>query len=291
MTLAVAAVESMSLVFPAIDRYLAVRYLGDGEIAALRYALFLAQVPPGMLVVTFSAAAFPWISDMANSQPEKLSGFYRETLRLVVFVMAPLALALYLFAPEVISVAFRRGAFDQQSVAQTTGPLLCYALGLVFYGIYFYQIRYYYARNLLRRLALILGLSLLLKLATSAIFVRFLGADGLALSTSLAWLTTSVVMTIDLARNHGLRLSTDIAGWTGRLLLSSVVTGAVWFSIKELLPLMPDTGLTMQFAWLILAGVVGLVVYVVISFALRMPEPTRVWETLRSRFSRSGSPR
>jgi putative peptidoglycan lipid II flippase len=287
MTLAVAAVESASLVFPAIDRYLAVRYLGEGEIAALRYALFLAQVPPGMLVVTFSAAAFPWISDMANSQPEKLSGFYRETLRLVVFVMAPLALALYMFAPEVISVAFRRGAFDQQSVNQTTGPLLCYALGLVFYGIYFYQIRYYYARNLLKRLALILGSTLLLKLVASAIFVRFLGADGLALSTSLAWLTTSVIMTIDLARNHGLRLSSDIAGWAVRLIISSALTGAVWYSIKSLLPLTPDTGLTMQFGWLILTGIVGLVVYVVISFALRMPEPTRVWETLRSRFAKS----
>jgi len=205
--------------------------------------------------------------------------------------MAPLALALYMFAPEVISVAFRRGAFDQQSVNQTTGPLLCYALGLVFYGIYFYQIRYYYARNLFKRLALILSSTLLLKLAAAAIFVRFLAADGLALSTSLAWLTTSVIMTVDLARNHGLRLSSDIAGWAVRLLISSAVAGAVWYSIKNLLPLTPDTGLAMHFGWLILTGIVGLVMYVVISFALRMPEPTRVWETLGSRFSRSGSPR
>jgi putative peptidoglycan lipid II flippase len=286
MTLVVAAVESASLVFPAIDRYLAVRYLGAGEIAALRYALFLSQVPPGMLVVTFAAAAFPWISDMATSQPEKLSQFYRETLRLVVFVMAPLALALYMFAPEVVSVAFRRGAFDQQSVIQTTGPLLCYALGLIFYGIYFYQIRYYYARNLLKRLAFILGSTLILKLIASAVLVQYFAASGLALATSLAWLTTSVIMTIDLARNHGLRLSSDISGWLVRLIISAGLTGVTWWLVKTFLPLPPETGLMLQFGWLILTGIVGFVVYAVVSFALKMPEPTRVWDTLRSRLAK-----
>ena len=287
MTLAVAAVESASLVFPAIDRYLAIRYLGEGEIAALRYALFLAQVPPGMLVVTFAAAAFPWISDMATSQPERLSEFYRETLRLVVFVIAPLALALIVFAPEVVSIAFKRGAFGEQSVLLTSGPLLCYALGLIFYGVYFYQIRYYYARNLLSRLGLILGSTLLLKLVASAVLVRFLAANGLALATSLAWLTTSVIMTIDLARNHQLRLSSDIAGWLLRMIISAAGAGAVWLLVRKFWPLSPESGLTLQFVWLILTGLCGFVVYIGLSFMLKMPEPTRVWAMLKSRFGKS----
>lgn len=285
MTFAVAAVESASLLYPAIDRYLAVRHLGEGEIAALRYALFLSQVPPGMLVVTFAAAAFPWISDMAATQPERLASFYRETLRLVIFVMVPLVAGLIVFAPEVVSVAFRRGAFDQNSVELTTGPLLCYSLGLMFYGVYFYQIRYYYARKLLAQLGLILGLTLLLKLVGSVVLVRWLGADGLALATSLAWLATSVIMTVDLSRRSGLTLSQDMSPWLLRLLIAASGTVLVWLAARYMWAAPLESGLTAQFTWLIVFGLLGLVVYVGFAFALKLPEPRRVWDTMKSRFA------
>jgi len=284
MTLGVMAVEAMSLLYPAIDRFLAVRYLGEGEIAALRYALFLSQVPPGMLVVTFAAAAFPWISDMATSQPDKLVSFYRETLRLVIYVMAPLAAALIVFAPEVVAVAFRRGAFDQQSVLLTSGPLLCYSLGLIFYGVYFYQIRFYYARSLLLQLGVILGSTLLLKLVLSTVLVQWLSADGLALATSLAWLSTSVIMTIDLARHSGLTLSHDMLGWLARLLVSVAAACGVWLLARQFWPLSPEASLLRQFMWLIAVGLTGAVAFSGLSLLLRMSEPRRVWDTLRKRF-------
>ncbi|MCX6836009.1 MAG: oligosaccharide flippase family protein [candidate division Zixibacteria bacterium] len=291
MTIGVMAVESLSLLYPAIDRYLAVRYLGVGEIAALRYALFLSQVPPGMLVVTFAAAAFPWISDMATAQPEKLVSFYRETLRLVVYVMTPMAAALIVFAPEVVSAAFRRGAFDQQSVMLTSGPLLCYSLGLIFYGIYFYQIRFYYARSLLMRLGVILGSTLLFKLVASVILVQWLSANGLALATSLAWLATSVIMTIDLGRGSGLTLSRDISGWLVRLVVSIAGACGVWLLMRKVWTLPLSASLLHQFTWLIVIGLLGAVAYFGLSLLMHMPEPRRVFDTLKNRFeSRSGSP-
>ena len=283
MTIGVMLVEAMSLLYPAIDRYLAVRYLGEGEIAALRYALFLSQVPPGMLVVTFAAAAFPWISDMATTQPKKLVSFYRETLRLVVYAMVPMAAGLIVFAPEVVAVAFRRGAFDEQSVLLTSGPLLCYSLGLVFYGVYFYQIRFYYARSLLARLGMILGSTLLLKLVASVVLVQWLSADGLALATSLAWLATSVIMTIDLARHSGLTLVHDMSQWLLRLLVAVAGACGVWLTMRELWTLTPSASLLHQFVWLIVIGLLGAVAYFSLSLLLNMPEPRRVFVTLKSK--------
>ncbi|MEW5795066.1 MAG: lipid II flippase MurJ [Candidatus Zixiibacteriota bacterium] len=291
MTMIVAAIEATSLLYPAIDRFLAVRYLGDGEIAALRYALFLAMVPPGMLVVTFAAASFPWIADMAANQPERLKSFYQETIRLVLYVLAPLVAAMIVFAPEVVSVAFRRGEFDQYSVGLTAGPLLCYSLGLIFYGLYFYRIRYYYAKRLLTQLGFTLGLTLMLKLIASVALVRWLGANGLALATSLAWLATSMIMTKDLARRAGLTLADDTRRWLFRLLVAAAGTVLVWLAARQIWPAPLASGLTAQFVWLIVVGIVGLAVYVASSFALKLPEPTRLFETIRNRIEtrRSGS--
>lgn len=65
--IAVAAVQSMPLMYPLIDRYIVANYLGQGEISALRYALILMQIPTGIIIVSFNVATFPWISDLSSS--------------------------------------------------------------------------------------------------------------------------------------------------------------------------------------------------------------------------------
>ena len=288
MTLAVAAIEAAFLVFPAIDRFLAARYLGDGEIAALRYALFLSQIAPGMLVVTFSSAAFPWITDMAASVDlDKLRQFYQESLRLVLFVILPVVAGLIIFSREIILVAFQRGAFNQHSVELAAGPLVCYSLGLVFYSVYFYQIRYYYAKQLLPRLGAILSISLIIKLVASVILVSPLGRNGLALATSIAWLASCIMMTIDLGRIADLRFARDMAPWLTKVGLVLAASVLAWALLQSLWPVSDQADLTARFVQLAAIGVSGLIVYAGLALAFRLPEAGRLAASIRRRFDGS----
>ena len=126
-------------------------------------------------------------------------------------------------------------------------------------------------------------LTLMLKLVASVVLVQWLSAAGLALATSLAWLATSVIMTIDLGRRSGLTLSRDISGWLVRVSVSIVGGCGVWLLMRELWTLPPSASLLHQFTWLIVIGLLGVVTYFGLSLLLRMSEPRRVFDSIKNR--------
>ena len=287
LTLSVAAIEAAFLVFPAVDRYLALRFLGEGEIAALRYALFVSQLPPGMLVVTFSAAAFPWITDLAaDIEPEKLKEFYRDSVRMVMYVMLPVVTGMIIFSYEVIQVAFQRGAFDSYSVVLTSGPLYYYSLGLLFYSVYFYQIRYYYAKQLLARLGIILAGSLAVKLIASWLLIGPLGHNGLALATSIAWLSSFLIMTIDLKRTAGLSFISGSRKWALTATPALAVTIGFWFVIANVWQVVGGYTLLARGLRLTAIGASGMGVYLILGLLFKTPEALRLRDAFFNRARR-----
>jgi len=185
---AVAVVECIALLYPVVDRFLASRYLGEGQIAALRYATFLIHLPTGMFVISFAMASFPWISDF--SSPANLGKFkklYNESLGLILFLMSFVAVAVVMFSSEIVSLALQRGAFDYKSLILTAEPLKYFAFGIVFYAIYIFQMRFYYARSELKKLGLYLMLMLVIKITFSLLLIERWEQNGLAMATSIAW--------------------------------------------------------------------------------------------------------
>ncbi|MCP4683807.1 MAG: hypothetical protein GY867_00005, partial [bacterium] len=180
--------ESLTLLHPVVDRFLAARYLGEGQIAALRYAIFLAMLAPGMLVVTFSIASFPWLADLSDpAKREELRKRYHDSMRLIIFAIGLVAAGMLFFARDIVQVAFMRGAFDQVSVDLTTSPFIIYTAGILLYSVYHFQTRLYYARRAVLRLGTVLVSVFIIKIILSALLVGPMEHDGLALATAIAW--------------------------------------------------------------------------------------------------------
>lgn len=280
----VAIVESIALVYPVVDRWLAARYLGEGQISALRYAIFLIHIPTGIFVVTFASTSFPWIADLTGGeQRDKLASLYRQSVRLLIFVMLLIAAACALFSSEIVQVAFRRGAFDAVSQNLTASPLLYYALGIVFYSIYVFQMRFYYARLLLLRLATILGVMLALKIALSALLVGPMQQDGLALATSLTWLATAIIMSLDLARALGESISSIFFRPLPKIVIALAVPVGGWLVAIRVWPTQPDWSLLQTFFYLAVIVTIGSIAYLVVALLLGLPEPKRMLEMLTAK--------
>ncbi len=275
---------SISLIYPVVDRYLAAVYLGEGQIAALRYATFLAYIPPGMLVTSFAMASFPWISDLsAPEQVEKLRNLYRESLRLVIFMMAVIAGGMVVFAGDIVRVAFQRGAFDAASLHLTQGPFRFFSLGIVFYSIHLYQIRFYYASTRLVRLGVIFGSMLLIKCVMSVVLIGSMEQDGLALATALAWVFGCTVMTVDLTRSLRLSRSDGFVPFVARVGCSMAGMGVFWLGASYLWPGTANDTLAEVFTRLALLGIGGSGVYFGLAALLKLAEPKKVLTVLRSR--------
>ena len=284
--LAVAVVECIALSFPVVDRYLAAAYLGEGQIAALRYATFLIHLPTGIFVVSLAMASFPWITDLAvPGDVEKLQKLYSDNVRLVVFTMGFVAVGVSIFAGDLVRVAFQRGAFDTQSLALTTGPLIFFALGVVFYSIYMIQIRFYYAHSARVRLGVILTGMLAVKIVLSLILMGPMEHNGLALATSLAWMGGCLIMTLDLRKTLGVSLKNLSFSIVLKIVFSLLLTALSWIALSRLWPDDHAGLLLMSFVRVVLLGVAGMILYVGLAATFKLPELQQVVSLIRSKLT------
>jgi putative peptidoglycan lipid II flippase len=281
-TLVVALIEALTLFYSAIDRYLAVKFLSDGQIAALRYALYLSQLAPSVLVVTFSLASFPWVADLTRLvETERLARLYRESLFSILFVMALLASAMAWFAEDIVRVAFQRGAFDGTSLSLTSSPFRYYAIGVFFYSAFHFQTRFYYARKAAWRLGVILSVALGAKVIFSLLLVGPFQHDGLAMATSLAWTLGTLLMTVDLARTA--MLSIDGIARPAIKLFAALSSTLVFFAGVSFLWPAGDGRLVWSFFRLAAIVLCGSGIYLAVAILLGMPEPRRIWQAVASR--------
>jgi len=290
-TIAVGLVEAIALIYPVVDRILARWYLGDGQIAALRYAIFLAHIPTGIFAATISLAAFPWISDYSTPDgKEKLHLLYSHSVRLLFFIMSFIAVGMVIFSEEIVRVAFQRGAFDAQSLSLTSSPLFYYAIGIPLYSVYLFQMRLYYAGSLLKRLGFILLVMLVIKITLSLWLVHPMAQDGLALATTFAWLSGFLIMSFDLSRKLQLSMRELWRSSILKITLLLAIVAALWLWLDTLWPSLQGElsasathSLLYTFIRLTIFGIIGIVVYLGLAYALKLEEPIKLLATLKKK--------
>jgi putative peptidoglycan lipid II flippase len=208
---AVATVESISLLFPVIDRLFASICLGVGEIAGLRYALIIFSMPMAIIAASYNIASFPWISEMVvQKNMENIIIFLRKSTNFLIYVMGYLAIFIYLYSEQIVFLAFQRGAFSGSSLTLTSSPLKFFAIGLLFQSLFIFFMRFYYARRKMYRLAGILIIILVLKTILSFLLVNSMGNGGLALATSVARIIGLIIIILDLGRELKLSITNII---------------------------------------------------------------------------------
>jgi len=280
-TLAVSIVEGIALLYPVVDRYLAAAFLGEGQIAALRYATFLIHIPTGMFIVAFTQASFPWISDLSvSSERDKLQRLYTRSVRLILFTMGFVAATTLMFPREFVRLAFERGAFDARSLDLTSSPVFYLALGIAFYSVYLFQIKFYYARMTLRRLGVILTVMLVLKIVLSLALVQPMQQNGLALATAITWLVGAVVMTADLGKTLRISLDALISSAGYKIGLSIAVLFIFLWGTARLWTGGPGETLTVLLGRMSVIVIAGGALYCGVAHFLRLEELGQLWRSL-----------
>ena len=283
VTVSVAVVEAIALIYPVIDRYLAAKYLGEGQIAALRYATFLIHIPTGIFIVSFTQASFPWISDLSvPAERERLKNLYRDSVRLILFVMGLIAAGLIIFPTEIVRLSFQRGVFDQTSLMMTSSPFMFFALGIVFYSVYVFQIKFYYARMTLLRLGVMLAGMLALKIGLSFLLVGPMEQDGLALATSVTWLAGAVMMTADLGRILKITLWDLLMPSVAKIVVCVGIVSVFWLLVAGLWPAVETDSLSYLLVKLSVYAGSGMALYVGLAYLFKLPEVNRAVERVRS---------
>lgn len=255
----------------AVDRFLAGSASSVGTLAALRFGDLVGSLPLNILSYATVFVLYPRLALAANA--EHRMQINQAGIRLLVFMLIPIAVLTLVLRVSLVTVIFERGAFGQQSLATTSAALGGFAAGIVFFSLWDWMTR---ERLLSGDQLGVLLVGVLVWIANYAVGRALvpLGAGGISLATSLAF-GLGVALLLLRQKRESREPGFGLGKRTGQLSLAVAAALPIWIG-ASLFPL-PLVGLV--------GALVGLAVFVAAAHLLKIPEE----KALRSLLAGGGS--
>jgi putative peptidoglycan lipid II flippase len=168
-----------------IDKILATP-LPMGSVSSMNYAYRLISTYENMVLGAFVTLLFPTLSRIAQSDTKRFRNAFDRAMRVMVDILIPSTLGMVILAEPIVTVVYRRGAFDLNALAVTTDILQIYGIGLIAVGANTLLVKGFYA-NQETRIPTYIGLvSVGINITFDFILVGPFGIQGLAAATVIA---------------------------------------------------------------------------------------------------------
>jgi len=213
----------------------------SGYITQYYQALQLVLLPLGIFGMAISTAAFPTLAEnVTRGRMDRVRSIIQDTLRSILFMSIPSSIGLIVLGLPIIQVLLQHGEYTLSSAESTAIPLAFFAFGLTGLSCVEILTRSFYAMRDSKTPVTISIAQFILKIALSILFIQVIrniswGLGALALSTSIAGLLEAFVLLWILQQRIGELGLRELAMFTGKVLLASLVMGAVLLIIRFIL--------------------------------------------------------
>lgn len=211
-------------------------FLIEGTIAELTYADEIISLFTGLIVMALVTAIFPVISEKdIRSKKEDLRHAIRYSIGLIIKVTIPASIILLSLAEPIIRMFYERGEFGPDATYATSQFLIYYGIGIIGSSLVVLITRIYYANEYTNKPIFIAFLALSLNVIFNIILVLLIGANGIALGTSLSLIVASIYGLYDLQKKLSFINKESLKKTSLRLILASGLMVFIILTIKSLL--------------------------------------------------------
>lgn len=266
--------------------------LPDGSLAAFSIAFNVFQIPFGVIGVSMGVVALPTLSaELARGDVARYLDLVTRGLRLVVFVMLPLAAMGMVLHVQVIQVLFGYGRFDDLAIDRTATALLVLLLALTSESLIAILARAFYADRDTTTPVIAAILAVVINTVVAVLTVGALGLGGIALGIVLGSFAEASFL--------ALRLANRVPGFDPTAIVRALVPagasalGAAAVAaiiVTGALAALGGVGRLGVFGALALATAGGGIAYLALGRALRIGELATVIGLARSAFRRVERP-
>jgi putative peptidoglycan lipid II flippase len=167
--------------------------LATGSVAALNYGNRVVQFPLVLLSAPLGTALMPYLSQLAAAKDWlELKRIVHRSIRLTGFITLPLTVLLILFSRQIVSLTFYRGAFSSADVFLVSRVQAFYALQIPAYVVSIIVVRLISSLQANQLLLFATIINLLTNIILNFAFMRWMGLPGIALSTSVVYLVSTI---------------------------------------------------------------------------------------------------
>jgi putative peptidoglycan lipid II flippase len=254
--------------------------LGEGAVSDFFFAFALLQIPLGIIGVPLGIVLLPSLSrEAVVGRESEFAALLTRALRLLIYVMIPIAVVTALAREPVVGALFGSGKISEGDLALIASTLVGFLVGLTAHAMIVVLARAFYARQDTVTPVVAAVVAVVINCTLAALLVGPFGLFGIALAIAIAaWVEALALLAILYHRLHHFELR-GLARVSVEAVAGSVAAGIVAYVVQERLGdvLGPESGRLLLIAETVAVGVAFGLVYAAVSVALRIPElPTIV---------------
>ena len=262
--------------------------LREGSVSQIYYADRVMELVLGIFVVSMSTVILPEMSQSAAAKnPEELKRTLLFGLRTTSFISIPASVGLFFLANPIVHVLFEHGRFTSLDTERTAVALAYYAIGLYFMAAIRILVSAFYAGQDTRTPGKIAFVALIVNAVLDWILMHPLKQGGLALSTSITSALTYVQLCHAFQKRYG---SFDWKKFKGSIIkttIASLIMGVVCLVVLSLFNFNEQSFLSSQAMILLGTILLGVIVYLGVSFLLKLDELSFVQKIMGKLFQKN----
>jgi putative peptidoglycan lipid II flippase len=248
--------------------------IGPGAITAFAVAFTLLQLPLGLIGVPLGVVLLPALS--SQHAEGAFGGYVRlvgRSVRLLLYVMIPIAALGIVLATEVVTVLFGYGNFSAEAIAGSSAALAILLVGLPAHAVIAVLARAFYAAQDTRTPVLAAIVAVVVNVVVSYALVGRAGLQGLAAAVAAgAWVECLLLMAILQARVAGVDLRAIGRTFVLTLVSTAAATAAAFAVRQAATGPIDESRIVGALVVTVLATLAGGVAFVVMSLVLRIAE-------------------
>jgi putative peptidoglycan lipid II flippase len=249
--------------------------LAAGSVTAFNNAFLLLGIPLGVVGVPLGIVVLPTLSrEVAEGHRTEYANLISRALRLLMFVMIPVAGLGIVLRNEVSALLFGHGQVSTATVDATAATLGTFLLGLTAHAMIAVLARAFYAQQDTKTPVIAALVAVAVDCVLAVVLSGPLGLPGLGLAIAVgAWIESLMLLVVLRARVPELELR-PVGVVALRSLVATLIASVAALALEGGLNLIgsPEPGVVGLAIRITIVSGVGLAAYVVLAHALRIPE-------------------
>lgn len=250
--------------------------VGVGAVSAFTLAYAVLQIPMGVIGIPLGIVIFPSLSrQLALGETEGYLELVARSLRIVIFVMLPIAALGMALSVLVIDMLLGYGKFDAAAVHLTADTLVLFLIGLAAHATIAVLARAFYARQDTRTPVAAAILAVVINTTVGAALVGGIGLPALGLAIAIgAWAEALLLFVVLWRREPAFDVPGILSVALRSLVAAAVAAFVAWGTVQVIgggAGVIPTSKLAVIFQGG-LATVLGGLAYLGVAIALRISE-------------------
>ncbi|WP_411678906.1 murein biosynthesis integral membrane protein MurJ [Clostridium thailandense] len=244
-----------------------------GAVTVLDYANKVSTLAYEVFAIGIGMIVYPTLSELAAKkdvvQYKKALG---KAINTILLIMVPASIAIAILREPLITIIFKRGAFDNQAAKLTASALLFYCPSMIAYGVRDILNKAFYSIKDTKTPMINSFIGIIMNIIINIVIIKYMKVSGLTLATSISVIITTILMICNLNKKlEGMEIRRIIDVFF-KVVSSSVIMGAVIFIVNKTVVLKFGYGLKASIMSVLVSFVLGASIYFVSIFLLKVEE-------------------